>query len=89
MHIYDKQCEIMQKKSMEESKHSDSVYNGTVLKTPKKTQKLEKQKRKLLKIWKRYDLSRVVPSERVRPEDSENALGKSESLCFGGLIFFR
>ena len=26
MHIYDKQCEIMQKKSMEESKHSDSVF---------------------------------------------------------------
>ena len=26
MHIYDKQCEIMQKKSMEGSKLSDSVF---------------------------------------------------------------
>ena len=29
----------------------------------KKTQKLEKLKRKLLKILKRYDLSRVAPCE--------------------------
>ena len=62
MHIYDKQCEIMQKKSMEESKHSDSVFlQWDCAENAKKTQKLEKLKRKLLKILNRYDLSRVVP----------------------------
>ena len=38
----------------------------------KKTQKLEKLKRKLLKIFKRYHLSRVVPCRRARPEHSKN-----------------
>ena len=43
MHIYDKQCGIMQKKSMEGSKLSDSVFlqwdvRSSVLKTPKKHQ---------------------------------------------------
>ena len=67
MHIYDKQCEIMQKKSMEESKHSDSVF----LQFDKK---LEKLKHKLLKILRIYGLSRVVPCERACPEDSENVV---------------
>ena len=40
----------------------------------KKTQKLEKLKRKLLKILKRYDLSRVAPCESWRPEVSENVV---------------
>ena len=40
----------------------------------KKTQKLGKLKRKLLKILKRYDLSRGVPCERARPEHSENVV---------------
>ena len=39
-----------------------------------KTPKLKKLKRKLLKILKRYDLSRVVPCRRARPEDSENVV---------------
>ena len=39
-----------------------------------KTQKLEELKRKLVNIFKRYDLSRVVPCERARPEDSENVV---------------
>ena len=38
----------------------------------KKTQKLEK--RKLLKILTIYDLSKVVPCERARPEHSENVV---------------
>ena len=40
----------------------------------KKTPKLEKLKRKLLKILKRYDLSRGVPCESARPEHSENVV---------------
>ena len=64
---------------MEGSKLSDSVFlqwdiRSSVLKTPKKTQKLEKLKRKLLKILKRYDLSRVVPCERARPGHSKNVV---------------
>ena len=56
------------KKSMEESKLSDSVFLqwdvwSSVLKTPKKTPKLEKLKRELLNVLKWYDLYRVVPSE--------------------------
>ena len=39
-----------------------------------KTPKLEKLKRKILNILKRYDLSRVVPCERARPEPSENVV---------------
>ena len=75
MHIYDKQCEIMQKKSMEESKHSDWVFlQWNSAENAKKTQKLEKLKRKLLKTLKRYDLSRVVPCESWRPELSENVV---------------
>ena len=51
MHIYDKQCEIMQKNQWKSPNiQIQCFYNGTVLKTPKKTQKLEKLKRKLLKI---------------------------------------
>ena len=38
----------------------------------KKTQKLRKLKCKLLKILKKYDLSRVVPCERARPVHSKN-----------------
>jgi len=63
------------KKSMEESKHSDSVFlQWDCAENAKKTQKLEKLKRKLLKILKRYDLSRVVPCESWRPELSENVV---------------
>ena len=40
----------------------------------KKTPKLEKLKRKLLNILKRYDLSRVVPCRRARPEHSKNVV---------------
>ena len=40
----------------------------------KKYGKLGKLKRKFLNILKRYDLSRVVPCERARPEDSENVV---------------
>ena len=40
----------------------------------RKTPKLEELKRKLLNILKRYDLSKVVPWERARPEHSENVV---------------
>ena len=40
----------------------------------KKHGKLGKLKRKLLKILKRYDLSRVVPCERAYPEPFENVV---------------
>ena len=40
----------------------------------RKTPKLERLKRKLLKILRRYDLSRVVPRERARPEHSERVV---------------
>ena len=63
------------KKSMEESKHSDWVFlQWNCAENAKKTQKLEKLKRKLLKILKRYDLSRVAPCESWRPEVSENVV---------------
>ena len=53
MHIYDKQCEIMQKNQWKSPNiQIQCFYNGTVLKTPKKTQKLEKLKRKLLIFFK-------------------------------------
>ena len=60
---------------MEESKLSDSVFlQCDCAENAKKTQKLEKLKRKLLKILKRYDLSRVVPCRRARPEHSKNVV---------------
>ena len=60
---------------MEESKHSDSVFlQWDCAENAQKTLKLEKLKRKLLNILKRYDLSRVVPCQRARPEDSENVV---------------
>ena len=63
------------KKSMEESKHSDWVFlQWHCAENAKKTQKLEKLKRKLLKILKRYDLSSVAPCESWRPEVSENVV---------------
>ena len=75
MPIYDKQCEIMQKNQWKSPNiQIECFYNGTVLQTPKKNQKLEKLKRKLLKILKRYDLSRVAPCESWRPEVSENVV---------------
>ena len=44
---------------MEESKHSDSVFlQWDCAQTAKQTQKLEKLKRKLLKLFKGYDLYR-------------------------------
>ena len=45
-----------------------------VLKKAKLTQKLEKLKRKILNIFKMYDLSWVVPWEREHPEHSENVV---------------
>ena len=63
---------------MEESKLSiKGFYNGTLgvlCWKRQKTQKLEKLKRNLLNIFKRYDLSKVVPCERARPEHSENVV---------------
>ena len=60
---------------MEESKHSYSVFLQWVCaEKAKKTQKLEKLKRKLLKKFKRYHLSRVVLCEGARPEHSENVV---------------
>jgi len=60
---------------MEESKLPDSVFlqwdvRGSVLKMQKK----HKTKTQKIKILKRYDLSRVVPCERARPEHSENVV---------------
>ena len=77
MHIYDKQCEIMQNKSMEESKLSDLVFlqwdvRSSVLKTLKNT-KTRETKTQITQILKRYDLSRVS-CERARPEHSENVV---------------
>ena len=63
------------KKSMEQSKHSDSAFlQWDCAENAKKTQKLEKPKCKLFKILKRYDLSRVVPCETWRPEVSKNVV---------------
>ena len=66
------------KKSMEESKLSDLVFlqwdvRSSVLKTPKNT-KTRETKTQITQILKRYDLSRVVPCERARPEHSENVV---------------
>ena len=60
------------KKSMEESKLSDSMFSQCDVRSS--TQKLEKLKRKVLKILKRYDLSVVVLCERAHPEHSKNAV---------------
>ena len=66
------------KKSMEESKLSDLVFlqwdvRSSVLKTPKNT-KTRETKTQITQTLKRYDLSRVVPCERARPEHSENVV---------------
>ena len=46
---------------------------SSVLKTPKNT-KTRETKPRITQILKRYDLSRVVPCERARPEHSENVV---------------
>ena len=78
MHIYDKQCGIMQKNQWKGPNFQiQCFYNGTsgaLCWKRQKMQKLEKLKRKLLKIFNRYHLSRVVPCEGARPEDSENVV---------------
>ena len=78
MHIYDKQCEIMQKINGRVQTFIFSVFTmgrqELCGENAQKTQKLEKLKRKLLTILKRFDLSRVVPCERARPEHSENVV---------------
>ena len=56
MHIYDKQCEIMQKKSMEESKLSDLVFlqwdvRSSLLKTWKTTQTKTRFSQNLQILW--------------------------------------
>ena len=66
------------KKSMEVSKLSDLVFlqwdvRSSVLKTPKNT-KTRETKTQITQTLKRYDLSRVVPCERARPEHSENVV---------------
>ena len=66
------------KKSMEGFKLSDSVFlqwdvRSSVLKTPKNT-KTRETKTQITQTLKRYDLSRVVPCERARPEHSENVV---------------
>jgi len=63
---------------MEESKLSDLVFlqwdvRSSVLKTPKNT-KTRETKTQITQILKSYDLSRVVPCERARPEHSENVV---------------
>ena len=74
MHINDKQCGIMQKKSMEGSKLFTMGRQELCAENAKKTPKLEKLKRKLLNFLKRYDLYRVVPWESWRPENSDNVV---------------
>ena len=45
MHIYDKQCEIMQKNQWKSPNiQIECFYNGTVLKTPKKNTKTRETK---------------------------------------------
>ena len=71
MHIYDKQCKIMQKNQT----FRFSVFTmGRQELCAENAKKQEKLKRKLLNILKRYDLSRVVPCRRARPEDSKNVV---------------
>ena len=77
MHIYHKQCGIIQKiEKAQTANFSDLTRQHQELcaENAKKTQKLEKLIRKSLNILKRYDLSRVVPCERARPEHSENVV---------------
>ena len=75
MHIYAKQCEIMQKKSMKEVKRPNSLFlqlenSSAVL----KHEQLGKLKRELLKIFKYYTISGVPPCERARPQLSKNVV---------------
>ena len=63
------------KKSMKKLKRPTSVIlqwnvGSSVLKTPKNT-KTRETKTQITQTLKRYDLSRVVPCERARPEHSE------------------
>ena len=78
MHIYDKQCGIMQKNQWKGSNFQiQCFYNGTsgaLCWKRQKTPKLEKLKRKLLNFLKMYDLYRVVPWESQRPGNSENVV---------------
>ena len=78
MHIYNKQCGIMQKNQWKGPNFQiRCFYNGTLgalCWNAQKTPKLEKLKRKLLNFLKRYDLYRVVPWESQRPGNSENVV---------------
>ena len=78
MHIYDKQCGIMQKNQWKGPNFQiQCFYNGTsgaLCWKRQKTPKLEKLKRKLLNFLKMYDLYRVVPWESQRPGNSENVV---------------
>ena len=78
MHIYDKQCEIMQKNQWKSPNFRFSVFTmgrqELCGENAQKTLKLEILKRKLLNILKRCDLSRVVPCQRARPEHSKNVV---------------
>ena len=78
MYIYHKQCGILQKIQWKGSNGQLQWFNkatsGALCWKRQKTPKLKKLKRKLLKILKRYDLSRVVPCQRARPEHSENVI---------------
>ena len=78
MHIYDKQCGIMQKNQWKGSNFQiQCFYNGTsgaLCWKRQKTPKPEKLKRKLLNFLKMYDLYRVVSWESQRPDDSENVV---------------
>ena len=78
MHIYDKQCEIMQKNQWKGPNFQTwCFYNGRSLSDRSSLLKRRKQgrlKRILLKILNRYDPSRVGPCESWRPEDSKNVV---------------
>ena len=60
---------------MEESKLSDLVFFQWDVRSPLlKTVKTRETKTQITQTLKRYDLSRVVPCERARPEHSENVV---------------
>ena len=75
MYIYAKQCEILQKNRWKSSNGQNHCFcNGKSAPRCWKHGKLGKLKRKLLKIFKYYTISRVPPCERASPELSENVV---------------
>ena len=75
MYIYAKQCEILQKNRWKSSNGQNHCFcNGKSAPRCWKHGKLGKLKRKLLKIFKYYTISRVPPLESWRPEVSENVV---------------